>query len=154
MAVLRSAGIEDYEFILLLKLDVHMKHVKAEPKFYKSSEDILPRSVYEDELKKNHIFVLEDKEYIIGYVFTTEITVKDHPLIQDQRILLLEDVCIDEKCRNKGYGSELMRKMFDYAKDHGYSSIELNVWEFNEEARSFYKKAGMRNTRIRMIKEF
>ena len=39
-----------------------------------------------------------------------------------------------------------------YAKEKGYSRIELNMWVFNEEALAFYEAAGFRTYRIYLEK--
>jgi len=49
MTKLRLGTIEDYEQVLPLKIDVHEKHYKAEPGFYKSSKNVLTKDVYSEE---------------------------------------------------------------------------------------------------------
>jgi len=153
MTKLRLGTIEDYEQVLPLKIDVHEKHYKAEPGFYKSSKNVLTKDIYSEEVKKGNVLVLEDDSRIVGYAFKVEIDVKDNPLINDQRILFLDDVCIAENERRKGYGKILFKKLEEYAKTNSFKSLELNVWAFNKEAKKFYEKVGMKDTRIRMKKE-
>ena len=153
MSILRSGEISDYEQVLPLKISVHNKHAKAEGKFYKDSQDVLSIQSYSDEVAKDHVLVLDNDGIIVAYVFILEMNIKNHPLINDQKILYIDDLCVSEERRGKGIGTELFSKLLEYAKIKGYSSLELSVWDFNEEAQNFYSKMGMRRTRIRMIRE-
>ena len=47
----------------------------------------------------------------------------------------------------------LMHKMQAWAIEKGATSIELNVYEFNETAISFYEKLGYRTLSRKMSKE-
>ena len=49
---------------------------------------------------------------------------------------------VKKELRKNGYGRILMEKLCEYAKEKGYFSIELNVWEFNPEAIEFYDAVG------------
>ncbi len=62
------------------------------------------------------------------------------------------DFCIAEKYQGKGLGKELFKKLEELAKDNGFTSIELDVWEFNKNAKVFYEKMGMDCNRLRMRK--
>ena len=97
----RQAIINDYEQVLELKKQVHMMHVKAEPGFYKDAECVMTKDCFKEELGKEHIYVLEDNNKIIGYIFYYVMEINNNPLINDQKILFIDDLCVDNK--HKGY---------------------------------------------------
>lgn len=56
--------------------------------------------------------------------------------IEIQRIYLLQAQT------GKGQGRQLMQHCLDYARNQGYKSVWLGVWEHNAPALVFYKKMG------------
>jgi len=153
MISMRPGNIADYSAIKSLKDDVHLKHVNAEPTFYKASDGIFPIEKYLEEIKNGSVLVLENNGNVIGYAIIVTMIITDNPMIHDQKILFLDDICISENERRKGYGALFFSKIEEYGKANGYTSLELSVWDFNSDALRFYqKKVGMRKTRIRMFK--
>lgn len=154
MVIFRKAIEQDYEGVLMLKKQVHNIHVESEPKFYRISENPFAKSEFLDELEKEHIFILEnERKEIIAYAALVEMNVKDNPLIYDQRIMFIDDICVREDERKKGYGKGFFKQLEQMGKEKGYTSLELNVWNFNERGKAFFQKMGMKNMRIRMQKE-
>jgi diamine N-acetyltransferase len=152
MSIFRKALLKDFEAIVKLKKEVHEFHFKNEPKFYKNPETLLCIEDFKKELEKNHIYVLENEDGIIGYAFIYDIIVKNDQLIFDQKILFIDDFSISQTQKRKGFGNELFHSIEEYGKQNNYSSIELNVWNFNDDAKKFYEKMEMKTTRIRMKK--
>lgn len=64
--------------------------------------------------------------------------------------VFIEDFVVDAEFRSKGIG----RKLFDaaklQAKEWNSNCLELNVWEVNKEAESFYNKMGLKVKTKRM----
>ena len=54
---------------------------------------------------------------------------------------------MDEAFRRKGIATEMIRFIRDYAKNEGFSRIELTMWEFNQSALEFYEAVGFRTYR-------
>ena len=59
----------------------------------------------------------------------------------------IDEICVDKDHRRQGIASSIMKYIENYAKEIGIERIELNMWEFNEEARSFYEKSGFKTYR-------
>lgn len=153
MISMRPANNADYSAVKLLKDEVHSKHVKAEPSFYMESDKIFPVDKYQEQVKNGNVLVLENDGNVIGYAIIVTMVIKDNPMIHDQKILFLDDVCISEAERRKGHGSFFFSMIEKYGKVNGYNSLELSVWDFNKDALRFYQeRVGMRKTRIRMYK--
>lgn len=77
-------------------------------------------------------------------------TAPNVPTFQPRRYAYVDDLCVDEACRRRGIGRSLMTAVFMLARAHGVSSIELNVWGFNESAIRFYESLGMTCQRMQM----
>lgn len=152
MTIFRKAKLDDFSGVLLLKNEIHQKHVHAEPDFYRNPQNAITEEEYLQELQQHEVYVLEDDAAIMGYVFAYIMEVRDNPLILDQKIFFIDDYCIKSSARQRGYGRAMFEEIEKLARSQDCTSIELSVWDFNEEAKIFYEKMHMRKTRIRMKK--
>lgn len=67
----------------------------------------------------------------------------------DKKILLIEDLCVAQAYRRNRIGSRLFEYIHEYAKTKKIDSIELNVWNFNQNAIEFYENLGMSVKHVR-----
>lgn len=56
--------------------------------------------------------------------------------------LYIEDIYIEERYRGKGYGKQLLQKMFQIAKDEGLGRVEWACLNDNEPSFEFYVSQG------------
>ena len=56
----------------------------------------------------------------------------------------IDDLCVDETCRGKGYGRLLYAAVKSYAQSIGAYHITLNVWACNPSAAAFYASIGLK----------
>lgn len=54
---------------------------------------------------------------------------------------------MDEKYRRQGVASEMLDFIREEAKKKNYDKIELDMWEFNENALKFYGAVGFKTYR-------
>jgi GNAT superfamily N-acetyltransferase len=57
-------------------------------------------------------------------------------------VLVLEDLIIKAGHRGKGFGTALLRRAIDFARENGFARITLLTDRMNETAIRFYKKHG------------
>jgi len=151
----RKAIISDYNDIIRLKKQVHEFHCDNRPDFYKKCDMPISKKEFEDILKSQdqEIYVIESEEKLCGYSFIKTLKFADNPLIIDHNRLYVDDICIDKRLRKKGIGRALMKELELLCKSRGYKYMDLNVWNFNSEARDFYIKCGMKEIMYRMEKQ-
>ena len=147
--MIRTAKKTDIDDILKLLVQVNMIHHNGRPDIFKGPVTKFSAEELEVKLEdaENPIFVYEDptgEKQILGYAFCETKEVKDHALLQDMRALHIEDLCVDEDARDRHVGEALYQYVKEYAKGHGYTSVTLNVWAFNDNAKHFYEKMGMK----------
>lgn len=65
----------------------------------------------------------------------------------DSKVIWIDEIYIDENYRKKGIGRFLIEEVKRRAKQINCNQIELNCWEFNENAMEFYKKIGFKTQR-------
>jgi len=150
--MIRFAEYKDFIQISEMLYDIHSMHAKAEPNYYKNVEQVISENDFNNEIDRKHIIVYEDNKKITGYVMFADMIISNHPIIKDQKILMIDDIYVASSERGKGIGRQLFNHIEKFAKDNCYTNIDLNVWSFNVNAFKFYKSMGMRETRIRMSK--
>ena len=72
------------------------------------------------------------------------------PIMSNEQYGMIENLVVMSEYRRKGVGKELFNKLNDWFVSNGIYDIRLNVFEFNQEAISFYKKLGFLNYSRRM----
>ena len=142
---IRKAGTADSERIIELLRQIGEHHHNGRPDMFR--ENLIKYNT--DELKQilqtpeRPVFVAVNENNIIGYAMCEIITFDNHKAYNNHKSFYIDDLCVDEKCRNGGTGSMLFEKCIEHAKEQGCYCIELNVWEFNQSAVKFYEKCGM-----------
>lgn len=143
--MIRRAEIKDIAGIIELLHQVNMVHHVLRPDLFKPyttkyNEQELAALIGDD---SKPIFVFEDG-VVLGHAFCKITEVKNDKLLQDIKMLYIDDICVDEKARGKHVGKALYEYVRDYAASIGCNNITLNVWEGNDAALSFYKNMGMK----------
>jgi len=131
---------------------VNRVHVKGRPDLFRPNTKYDPaqlEAILKDPSKPVFVWC-DEKGLVQGYAFCQIKEVKGHALLADHKELYLDDVCVEEKARGKGVGRTLFEACKAFAKEEGCHDLTLNVWEFNEGARAFYEKMGMRPQRTYM----
>lgn len=142
---LRKACPKDIKRIIELLHQVNMVHHVIRPDLFKpyttkyNEQELL--AILDDDSKP--IFVYDDGE-VKGYAFCQLSEVRDNLLLQDNKTLYIDDICVDEQARGQHVGKALYEYVRDYAQSIGCHNITLNVWEGNDPALSFYKNMGMK----------
>ena len=60
----------------------------------------------------------------------------------ERDFLDIDEFCVDAAYRRTGVATEMIEFIRAYAKEEGFSRVELNMWEFNKAALAFYEKVG------------
>ncbi|WP_194189695.1 GNAT family N-acetyltransferase [Clostridium chrysemydis] len=105
-----------------------------------------PRKIhFEEDLKNDELYVLEDNKQIIGAVCLNDkydINYNKINFSYSKRALLIHRLMIDGKFSNKGYGKKMIREIEKFALDNGYDSIKLDTNEKNKIAQKLYFGSG------------
>ena len=149
--MIREACLSDSNSMDILENQVFHMHLNARPDLIKPEKPFNKEyfeSCLDDEDIK--IFVFEENREILGYIITRKWEYNNHHMYYDMVILDINNMCVDEKARDKGIGRQLFNRAKEYAKEIGAAKIELSVWSFNESALKFYEQLGMKERISRM----
>ncbi len=99
------------------------------------------------------LFVAETDGKLVGFVHAIVRDTPAFPVFVPRRYAVVDGIVVKSEFQNRGTGRILMDKMQEWAITKGAASIELNVYEFNETAISFYEKLGYQTFSRKMGKE-
>ena len=102
---------------------------------------------------EDHVFAMwsdEDKDIIVaerdggicGYACVNHIHRPQSPYMWARDLYEVNEFGVDEKFRRQGVATELFEFLRADATTKGFPKIDLNVWEFNQEAIQFYEAVG------------
>ena len=145
----RLARDEDLERVNELRRQVNELHVNGKPEVFKPG--------FCDELRdylftirkdpKQEIVVAETDGKVCGFAVLNHITRPENPFMYERDYLDIDEFCVDEENRRQGVAGRMVSFIRDYAAEHGFRRLELNMWEFNRGALAFYEAAGFRTYR-------
>lgn len=140
-----SATKDDYLEINTIVKEGHDEHADALPQIFKKVEQVMPIS-YFYELIENpsyEILVAKNDGNIVGFAI---MEFKQSPPFESmvpRRFAYMNDFGVKGIQQRQGIGRILFQACIDWSKAMGATSLELNVWEFNRKATSFYESFGM-----------
>ena len=100
-------------------------------------------------MAERRLFAAKVEDNIVGYVFF-RIRIYDMAGHTRRKVLLIDEICVDEKLRNQGIGTEMMAEVRVIGKAFGCTDMQLGVYPQNNEALAFYQKCGFRIRSIDM----
>ena len=138
--VIRRAEQEDQSELQRLLKYIAALHHAGRPDIFRSGSSKYDAAqlaeILQDEGKP--VFVAADEtRHVFGYAFCIVRESGGDALLNGRKIL-----CVEEQSRGRGLGRALLEEVKKHALSIGAQSVELNVWNFNQSAVSFYEHLG------------
>lgn len=148
--MLELARPNDRAAIEVLAQQIHRMHVNWRPDIYELADEMWPQSRFDDAVSGRQLFVAKKADTVVGYVL---VKVRDYDMVghTKRRVLLVDEICVDESRRNQGIGTEMMIEVRAVAKAFGCTDLQLSVDPQNNEALAFYQKCGFRIRSVNMV---
>jgi diamine N-acetyltransferase len=152
----RKATADDYKTLCELfdEIDAlhrdNLPHIFQEPNGAAREKDYYLGLIADENLA---LLVAEADEKLVGFVHAIVRDPPALPVFVPRRYAIVEGIVVKSEFRNHGTGRILMGQMQEWAIAKGATSIELNVYEFNQAAISFYEELGYRTFSRKMSKE-
>jgi len=146
---IRFAQNQDIPDILNLLEQVNFIHHQARPDIIKKATKYTEEEV--TEIIEDHqrpLLVAVEDNHVLGYMFGIFQETTENDFLVGEKSLYIDDICVDQNARGKHVGQSLYQATKELAADSGCHRITLNVWAFNESAKSFYEKMGMQTFKI------
>ena len=138
---IRPAQLNDLTSINIIAQQVHNLHVTLRPDLYTRVAEVITAELFRDLLANALVFVGEIKKVIVSYAVCLPRNVNVSVMTKRQ-VLLIDALANDEQYRNYGVGRKMMEYIFDYARQTGYQSVELQAIAGNTAAIEFYRHLG------------
>lgn len=128
----------------------HLPHI-----FQKPPGPVRDRNYYMELIADESVglFVAESSTSMLGFAHAKVREAPDIPLFVPRRYAVLIDLVVRSGYQKRGIGSVIADKMQAWAIAQGATSIELNVFEFNRNAISFYEGLGYQAVSRKMSKD-
>jgi ribosomal protein S18 acetylase RimI-like enzyme len=150
----------DYKYLqdFLVKLNIYIMSFDPDKKIY-TSEDY--KDVYTDELlkliKENNgiIYIAESNNYCVGMIagIIEKYSVIDNTHYKNDKEGRILELFVEENYRKENIGNKLMENMEKYFREKGCDFLLVDVFEYNNVAKEFYKKSGYSTRNIEMCKK-
>ena len=139
--MLELARPSDREAVNALARQVHALHVAWRPDIYVMPEEMYPEERFLAEIQNRNLYVARLADVVVGYVLV-KIRSYDWPGVVKRRVMIIDEICVEESCRNQGIGKEMMSGVRALARAFGCTDLQLGVYPQNDEAVAFYQKCG------------
>ena len=141
--MLEPAAPSDREKINAMARKVHQLHVNLRPDIFEMVDELYPADRFEKALNENQLYVARQDGETVGYalVLTRHY---NWPGVVDRKVLMLDELCVDEKFRHQGIGRRIMEDIMTLARERGCVHIQLGVYAQNDSAITFYENVGMK----------
>lgn len=99
--------------------------------------------------KKPHkIFVLEEDNQLIGFVYTT--ITKQPPVFANTQRGHIQGIYVKPKYRKRGYGTELVSTAMTWLEENGVQEIECMITQGNTSSLELFRKNGFSEIQIKV----
>ena len=144
-AAVRKATTADAGALSSLNADVQTIHWSALPTRFKlPGPDTFPPAAAAALLAQpdNLVFIAEVDSLPVGYAYAEVIHRPETAFNYADDLVYLHHISVRPAYRKRGLGGALMDAVRSAASDRGITVLALDVWTFNEEARSFFRRHG------------
>lgn len=147
--IIRFAKENELVRVNELRKQVNDLHVEGEPDVFKEGfNDELRDHIYDIWNDSEQEIVVADSDGIIcGFAVLHHIVKPATPFMYERDFMDVDEFCVDKEYRRQGVASEIITFIRKYAKERGFNRIELNMWEFNQDALAFYEAVGFKTYR-------
>lgn len=139
--MLQLAQPTDRDAVNRLALQVHAMHVAWRPDIYEMVDELYTAERFLDAIRSRSLYVAKIDGNPVGYV-SVKIREYNWSGVVKRKVMVIDEICVDEACRNQGIGSQIMTEVRVLAKAFGCTDLQLGVYPQNDAAVAFYQKCG------------
>lgn len=152
---IRKATADDYNSMCELFDEVDALHRDHLPRLFQKPGGVVREQDYYLGLFNDEnmiLFVAETGHKLVGFIYAMIRETPAFPIFVSRRFAVVDSIGVKHGFQNHGIGRHLMEHISEWAIEKGATSIELNVYEFNKTAISFYESLGYETISQRMSK--
>jgi predicted amidohydrolase/predicted GNAT family N-acyltransferase len=140
---LRIEKGQDSDLKELFQIYLNAKNDLEKNGIHQWTENYPTKTLIKNDLKKGAVYVLKNKDEIIGAINVSEEQEAEYQSINwkfdNSKVLVIHRLVVNPKHQKKGYAQKLMDFAERFAKDNKYTSIRLDAFSKNKRVIEFYK---------------
>jgi ribosomal protein S18 acetylase RimI-like enzyme len=143
--IVRTATLSDYDGMRALLAAVDEMHRLNVPWMFRAPiAEPRPKEFFEQLLSSEDstVLVAEAREQLVGVATASLRDAPNFSVFVTQRWGVLDSIAVLASWRRQGVGTSLTGDAERWAQSRRAKWLELGVYEFNDDARSFYRKLG------------
>lgn len=147
--VVRYAKREELESVNKIRKQVNEVHVMGRPDLFREDgwQFIEPFVYTRFDEENSGVIVAAIEDEIVGFAVVQYIVRPESPYNKEQKYFHIEEFGVNEDHRRKGIATAMIDFVKEDARKRGFKKIELDMWEFNQDALAFYESAGLKTFR-------
>ena len=149
--MLELAVAADRAAVEAMARQVHALHVAWRPDIYEMPEELYPEERFLSHIQARELYVARIDGVVVGYVLLKRRNY-DSPGHVKRRVMVVDEICVEELCRGSGIGKQMMTEARALARAFGCTDMQLGVYPQNDDAVAFYQKCGFTIRSIEMQK--
>ncbi len=139
--MLELARKSDRAQVERLARQVHELHVAWRPDLFEMPEELFPESLFDSLIQNRELYVAKVSGLVVGFALL-RIRLSEGPGKVTRKIMLVDQISVDEPYRGHGLGTRMMEEVHALARAFGCTDLQLDVYPQNDAAVSFYQKCG------------
>lgn len=147
--MLELARPEDRKTVNDLAIAVHAMHVAWRPDIYQMVEELYPEERFLEAIRQRSLYVAKLNNVTVGYI-AIKFRDYDWPGVVRRKIMIVDEVCVEESCRGQGIGQQMILELRALARAFRCTDMQLGVYPQNDDAVGFYQKCGFMIQNITM----
>lgn len=147
-----SADISDFNAVNSIVKEGQDEHSEALPHVFKKVHEVMPEAYFLELLEDLNCEILVakiDKE-VVGFAVMELSESPSFESMIPRNYAYMNDFGVKSSYHREGIGTVLFKACMEWSKNKGVTSLELNVWQFNQKAISFYERLGMNTVSRKM----
>ena len=138
---IRWAKESELDRVNELRKQVNDLHVAGKPDVFKAgfSQELQDYVYFVWNNSFRQIVVAEKDGVLCGYAVLHEVNREETPYMVARRYLDIDEFGVDQANQRQGVATAMVEFIRAYALEQGFHRIELNMWEFNQNALAFYE---------------
>ena len=153
--IIRHAERGDYDAICAICEGGDRIHRDNMPHLFRKPEGPARSKGYIQSLLEDpHVALLvaEARGKLVGFINVMLLRSANIPIMVPRQYAVIDNLAVDDGYRRYGIGRALMTRAEAWAKEKGATSVELNVYRFNQPAQKLYETIGYEEVSVKMSK--
>ena len=153
---IRQATPADSSLLSSLCMDVQRLHAEHHPHIFKMPQSADFAASFFDKMLADPaatIYIADEDAQALGYILCKMIEREEDPFTYPNRFLHIDQISVRPDAQGRGAGTALIDEVEKLARELGVSKIQLDAWNFNTKAHTFFEALGFEKFNYRFWRD-